>query len=352
MTCEFTLYTVTDPKAAAADDSALESALNTPHLIDNSVLLGDAEPVSEADIPTKVLFSCCDITHAMHLALEHDEEPASGNYRSFRKFLANLVSASGGVAFCAATDEVITGENTHGYVYPSVNEYTPMLTVACFYMPDKPFSVYAERFVDGLAELLPFALPRTYGKSETPEYIYSDNKKQQLIDFLKNEQAPVWYATAPVTHVLISDATRKVSADGFRASRVALSVCASVWEYPEWRYALTRVLEFMMTLFDGFFAQIVPHEQLGTAAWWWQGIPKNTGYVFAVGKPYMPLIPDCGSEKNISKNDRFAMFDENALPIIPQELISFPKRGAHNRAITRNDFTPAALIPLDTERNV
>ncbi len=352
MTCEFTLYTVTDPKAVAADDSALESALNTPHLIDNSVLLGDAEPVSEADIPTKVLFSCCDITHAMHLALEHDEEPASGNYRSFRKFLANLVSASGGVAFCAATDEVITGENTHVYVYPSVNEYTPMLTVACFYMPDKPFSVYAERFVDGLAELLPFALPRTYGKSETPEYIYSDNKKQQLIDFLKNEQAPVWYATAPVTHVLISDATRKVSADGFRASRVALSVCASVWEYPEWRYALTRVLKFMMTLFDGFFAQIVPHEQLGTAAWWWQGIPKNTGYVFAVGKPYMPLIPDCGSEKNISKNDRFAMFDENALPIIPQELISFPKHGAHNRAITRDDFTPAALIPLDTERNV
>lgn len=108
----------------------------------------------------------------------------------------------------------------------------------------------------------------------------------------------------------------------------------------------------MMTLFDGFFAQIVPSEQLGTAAWWWQGIPQSTGYVFTVGKPYMSLIPDCGSEKNISKNDGFAMFDENALPIIPQELISIPQRNAHNRAITRDDFMPAASIPLTTGRNV
>ena len=339
----YRIFSPIEPQAAAAENASVESALRIPRLIDGELVIDEARTVSFGDIPANVLLTCPGIRCFFDIRLAGGEG-SGGNIKTVDRFARTLANALGGAAVAHDSGAVFIGENTAGYVIPPVNSATPMLTLSCHFMPSASFEKYAEAFVALLESCLPCALPVKYGQNDTPEFEFAAESKEHLIGFLKNTPAPVWYAHAPATHVLISDAVRPSECDGLRASRVAVTVSAAVWEYPEWQFALRRLLCGMMSLFDGFFGQIVPSEKLGVAAWWWQGLPSETGYIFAVGEPYRTLITDDG--KNISDDPAFAVFDGDNAPQIPRELISFPRSGKHGDAVRRTGFTRADKIPF------
>ncbi len=339
----YRIFSPIEPQAAAAENASVESALRIPRLIDGELVIDEARTVSFGDIPANVLLTCPGIRCFFDIRLAGGEG-SGGNIKNVDRFAQTLANVLGGAAVANNSGTVFIGENTAGYVIPPVNSVTPMLTLSCHFMPSSPFEKYAAAFVSLLESGLPCALPVKYGQNDTPEFEFTATGKEHFIKFLESTPAPVWYAHAPVTHVLISDATRPSECAGLRASRVAVTISAAVWEYPEWQFALKRLLCGMMSLFDGFFGQIVPSEKLGVAAWWWQGLPSEAGYAFAVGGPYRSLITDIG--KNISDDPAVALFDGDNAPQIPRELISFPRSGKHGDAVRRTGFTRADKIPF------
>lgn len=340
------VYTPHDPIAEAADNSSVEAALRLPKLIDNALITEDTRSVSMADIPTSVLFRCPGMRFVTHIGLASEEIAESGNLRSLRKFANELANAACGAVYDPATDSVFPGNTTGSYVFPTVGSYTPMLTIACHYLPTAPFSKHADEFVSMLEKNLPSALPHTYGSEDRTSFDLSVCGRHHFINFIKSEPAPVWYPHYPVTHVLISDATRPADAEGFRASRIALTVPVAVYEYDEWRFALRNVLGGMMHIFNGFFGQIVSSEKLGIAAWWWRGLPCETGYMFALGEPYLSLIPYDSAVRNLSDDPGYALFEQNSAPMIPKTLISFPKKQWRVMQSPRDAFGIAADIPF------
>ena len=341
------VYTPFDPVAVAESNSAVASALQIPKLIDNRLIAENAISVSMADIPAKVFFECPGIRYVTHIGLEHEETAESGNLRSLYKFANGLTNAADGIMLDLTTGSTVRGNEASAYDIPAVGTYTPMLTLSCHYLPRKPISAYADAFVSMLEKYLPAALPVAYGSKDEPEFIFESCGKQHLIEFLQNEPAPVWYSHAPVTHVLISDATRPADdSDELRVSRVAITLPEAVWKYDEWQFALRRVLCSMMQIFGGSFGQIVPSEKIGVAAWWWRGIPRETGYLFAVGEPDRSLIKCDPGAIDMSDDPNFSVFGQDSTPFIPVALVSVHKKKRLGGQVCRDMFTVAADIPL------
>lgn len=341
---EIRIYTPRAPKAAASDDAAVESALRLPKLIDNEIIISESASVSPEDIPAAVLFACPGLRYLTRVSLACVNENDSGNLKAAEKFAKGLVDALDGAMLLPGSESPIVGSEAPKYVIPQINSYTPMLTLTCHFLPTDTNCYFAEELVSALEEILPAALPELYGTSDAPEFKYAEQGREHLINFLKTESAPVWYAHSPVTHLFISNAPQNTSSVRFRASRIALTVSAAAWKYDEWQSALHRLLCRLMSICHGFFGQIIESGKLGVAAWWWQGIPQELGYLSAFGEPYKSLIPDCSSEKNISEDPEIAVFDGDKPPRIPQELISVPLRRRYPPR--RTDFKPAGNDPL------
>ena len=343
---EVRIYTHNAPETLSTEDALVENALRLPQLIDNELSVDESVTVAPEDIPASVLFSSPGIRYMTRVRLAHDEEDRSGNLRAAGKFARNLTDALGGVMLIPGDPEPVISDRAERYVIPPINSYTPMLMLACYFMPTRPVSDFEEELVASFEEILPSALPELYGLSETPEFSYAECGREHFVNFLRTASAPVWYAHSPVTHVLISDATRSMDSKDFRASRIALTIPEAMWEYSEWQSALQRLLCRSMELFGGFFGQIVPCNRIGVAAWWWQGIPRELGFLCAFGEPYKSLIPDCSGEKNISDRSSLALFESGRMPLIPEELISEPNRRSGSASLRRSSFRPAKKNPL------
>ena len=343
---EVRIYTHNAPEALSTEDALVENALRLPQLIDNELSVDESVSVAPEDIPASVLFSGPGLRYMTRVRLAHDEEDGSGNLRAAGKFARNLTDALGGVMLIPGNPEPVISDRAEKYVIPQINSYTPMLMLACYFIPSRPVSDLAEELVASMEEILPSVLPELYGLSDTPEFSYAECGREHFVSFLRTASAPVWYAHSPVTHVLISDATRSMDSKGFRASRIALTLPEAMWEYSEWQSALQRLLCRLMELFGGFFGQIVPCSRLGVAAWWWQGIPRELGYSCAFGEPYKSLIPDCSGDKNISDKSALALFESGHMPLIPEELISEPHRRSGSASLRRSSFRPAKKNPL------
>lgn len=346
MAHEIDIYTPLDPWVMASENSAVERALRQPRLIDNELLIDHSVAVECADIPARAFFAVRGLNYVTHIRLAREVSPDDISFKSAARFAGELANAAGGVSLDLQSGDVHIGEEAERFIYSPPSQYTPMLTLACYYLPRAPFEAYADEFVALLDKYLPFALPRKYGSGTEAAFELSEQGMEHFLDLLKKDNAPVWLGSFPVTHVLISDATRPAKNDSRRVSRVALTMPEDVWEYPEWQFALRRLLCCMMQLFDGFFAQVVPSDKQGVAAWWWQGIPRECGMLFAFGEPYRSLIAQGTGANDLSDDPRFSIYTDDDAPQIPVDLLSLPKKRKNGDALTRMAFTEADRIPF------
>ncbi len=340
------IYTPLSPVEAAADNAETEKALRLPRVTDNEIIRGDTVAIAPENIPMAVLLSCPALQYLIEAELSKPESDGSGNLAALHRYAKRLADAAGGIAVFSDTSEIYIGNESERFLYPALNEYTPMLTLACFFEPRIAISEISEQLISLLEAYMPPALPSEYGVSEPPEHKYiGESKRAELTDFLKNEPAPVWYAHYPITHVLISDAARRTAAPGLRASRIALTLPLSVWEYTEWQMALKRLLCELMRLTNGFFGQIVPSDKLGVAAWWWQGIPSEVGYTFMLGEPYASLVSSEGCVHRGGIN----IYTASQATLIPAELVSHSIKRRTSHVLCRHDIRAAASIPIKDE---
>ena len=348
MACEIDIYTPLDPVVMASENSAVEKALRVPRLIDNELLLDGTAAVDAADIPVRVFFAARGLRYVTHISLTREVPPEDISFKSALRFAKELADASGGVFIDPQSGDVIVGSDAVRFDYPLPSQYTPMITLACYYLPRAPFATYAGDFIALLDEFMPFALPRKYGSGTDACFELAKEGREHFAEFTKKESAPVWLAHFPLTHVLISDATRQGEHDGMRVSRVAITMPADVWNYTEWQFALRRLLDGVMRLFSGFFAQIVPADKQGVAAWWWQGIPRECGMLFAFGEPYRSLInADASSAAaDLSDTPEYSLYSADNAPLIPNNLISVPKKKKRGAIIARSAFGTADRIPF------
>ena len=171
-----------------------------------------------------------------------------------------------------------------------------------FYQSDK-----IDQFVNLLERYMPDALPRRYGEYEPPQYKYGETGKEHLIEFLKKELSPVWYATKPFTHLFISvpDIEKEMqehlnsnlinkdinpesfygkAQSKYRCGKIELQMLKEVFLQADWNLALKRLFLEMSKLLNPFYGEIIeekPYMYMQknglVRSWWWRGIPRDLG---------------------------------------------------------------------------
>lgn len=346
MAHEIDIYTPQDPRVIANDNSAVEKALRIPKLIDNELRITDTVAIDADDIPARAFFAVRKLRYVTHVSLVCEVPQEDISFKSAARYAKELTDVMGGVYINVQSNEMYVSNAAERFYYSPPSQYTPMIMLACYYLPRAPFALYVDEFVALLDKYFPFALPRKYGSGNDTCFELSKQGVEHFLEFIKKDSAPVWLANFPITHVLISDATRCANHDGFRVSRVALTMPADVWKYTEWQFALRRLLCGMMHLFDGFFAQLVPSDKQGVASWWWQGIPRECGMLFALGEPYRSLVTGDADSADLSEDPKYALYVSDNAPVIPNDLISAPQKRKNGAALSRSMFGVADRIPF------
>lgn len=336
-----------------------EEGFLAPRISDHEFTAGQTRQVSFDDIPADVLLTVPGIAYVTEFCMYPYSPDEDESARGFAlKFAKKQMATLGGVI-----EELLPGgernvyrENAGTFLYPALNEYTAKMSLSVWYAPTMGFDSIAAGVVDVFEKYMPYALPSAYGREETPENVCGgdgrDFDKEKFVDFLINEPKPVWYARSPIIGVHVRDAVRRDAArKGFRASCLTVEFPEKIYRFPEWGYALRRLLRELAVVCGGFFGQIVSQNG-GVASWWWQGIPDELGNACIIGEPYYSLIPDCAGEKATQIGDaemKIAYFEEPDGPFITSELLSVRRKklfGKKNIYISPDDFTIAEKLPF------
>ncbi len=310
-----------------------------PKINDCVLELIEQKEVELDEIPAEILLSVSGIKHLFAFRIsEYEGESSLGYARKFAQKLAGQLSGvleENGKPFEYHTEKLIP---------PAVTEFTPMLTLSVWFDKDKKFTELFESILSILEKEFPLALPEKYGDKMPPEREYTTDRAE-FIEFLKDTPAPVWYARRPVTHVHINDAVRAdAKREGLRVNRISIRMPDAIYEVEEWKFALRRLLKSLTLACGGFFGQICRGES-GVVSWWWQGVPLELGVACTFGEPYWSLIPDC-AEKGEQIGEHIAYFEEPNGPLVPEEILSLPKRKFGSGRLYPDDFTVAKEMPL------
>lgn len=297
---------------------------------------------SVEEIPAEILLTVGGLTWLIHFRLTMSEGDGALPYAE--KFARRIAEELEGVL---EQTGAVTAICTEKPVLPAFNEYTPMLTLSVWFEGGFTDELY-DKLLSVLERDLPLALPSRYGDKLPPDREYSG--RAELLDFLGNTPAPVWYAHMPVTHVIINDAERaEAGREGLRTDRISIRMPDALYELPEWRFALKRTLKELTLACGGFFGQLCRGES-GVVSWWWRGVPLELGVACTFGEPYCSLIPDCAA-KGERIGESFAYFEEPNGPYVPTELVSMPKkRSAGRTRLYPDDFSIAPTLPIKGAR--
>ncbi len=317
---------------------ATDGETRLPKINDCVLELIEQKEVGLDEIPAEILLSAGDIKSLYHFRISEYESESSLGYA--RKFAIRLAESLEGAV--EETGREIVWCVRH-FIPPALTEYTPMLTLSVWFDRDKSFADMYEDILSILEREFPYALPVKFGDKMPPEREYTD--RAAFIEFLKDTPAPVWYARRPVTHVHINDAVRaEAKREGLRVNRISLRMPDEVYEIPEWKFALRRLLKTLTVACGGFFGQICRGES-GVVSWWWQGVPLELGVACTFGEPYWSLIPDC-AEKGIEIGEHIAYFEEPNGPLVPDDILSLPKKKYRGERLYPDDFTTAKELPI------
>ena len=299
-----------------------------------------------------------------------DSEPGPQSAAALMNFAVKAAGGRGAVTsgdprsavFAAPEDIVFAGGRSQ---VPACGEFTRKLFLSLWFVPGvRPD---AGKVAEILREVMPFALPERYGTSEPPEYTYAGNGGfEGFRDFFAGCSGfPVFYCRMPVTHLFASfPAAGARDADGnVRAGYITLEAVDSVFDRPEWREALTRLLRRLSAVTGAFFGQIVRGGRQ-VAGGSWKGIPMVLGEACVIGGDYYRLIPGCSSAARCgdtpdgfaddgSSSAPAAYFEEPDGPTVDTRLISRRKknifgseRGRGRGYVVAGDFTSAAENPV------
>lgn len=280
---------------------------------------------------------------------------------------AVTVGDPGSAVFAEPEDTVFAGGRSP---VPVCGEFTRKLFLSVWFAPGvRPDT---GRVAELLREVMPFALPERYGTSEPPEYTYAGNGGfEGFRDFFAGCSGfPVFYCRMPVTHLFASfpEAGALDAGGNVRAGYITLEAVDSVFDRPEWREALTRLLRRLAAVTGAFFGQIVRGGRQ-VAGGSWKGIPMVLGEACVIGGDYYRLIPDCRSAARCGDTpDGFAddgcssapaaYFEEPDGPTVDLRLISRRKknifgseRGRGRGYVVADDFTSAGENPLSAAAN-
>lgn len=309
-----------------------------PKINDCKLELVEQREVEPGEIPARILLSTGGIKWLYRFRISDYEDETSLGYA--RKFGVRLAEANEGVL--EETGKELVWCVPH-FIPPALTEYTPMLTLSVWFGKDKKFTDLYEDIVSILEREFPFAMPVKFGDNMPPDRDYTD--RAAFIEFLKDTPQPVWYAQRPVTHVHVNDAERaEAKREGLRVNRISLCMPDEVYDIPEWKFALRRLLKSLTVATGGFFGQICRGNS-GVVSWWWQGVPLELGVACTFGEPYWSLIADC-ADKGECIGEHIAYFEEPNGPLVPEELLSLPKRKLGRGRLYPDDFTIAPTLPV------
>jgi hypothetical protein len=155
---------------------------------------------------------------------------------------------------------------------------------------------------------LPEALPRRYGQYEPPQHVYSDAKRDHLLNFLFNkmESSVVWYPNRPVIGVyLFCSEQWGMKRQGFKSNYIKVLFEASVLEQPGWETSIRKFWKSASLIIQPFFGDVRTinnairtkssyavdgktefHPVRGP---WWKGIPRKLGHAAVIGDPYFSI---------------------------------------------------------------
>lgn len=328
-----------------------------PRLADHELSVFQPRAVTMEEIPADVLLSVPALAFVTELHLTPN--PPTALVRGYlMKFAARLAKENEGVIENLQPD-VVAGEprltvQTDGYVFPPLNEYTPLLRLNVWSAPERGFDTVARGVLSAIERCLPQAMPTAYGSTLDAELGFEANGGREFfLDFLTREPAPVWCAHEPVTHVYVADAARRTAAlPGYRANCLTVELPDAMYDYPEWSLALRRLLRELSAVCGAFFAQIVRGE-CGVVSWWWRGIPIELGTACVIGEPYYSLIPDCAAKgQPVEDAENTAYFEEPNGPFVDASLLSVKKKRLFqrkNKLVCPEDYTLAERLPTVTK---
>ncbi len=290
------------------------------------------------DIPGEILLAAGGIKSLLHFRCSECESDTLLGYA--RKFAHKIAKTYEGVVEETGRDPEFFIDR---FIPPALTEYTPMLTLSVWFGRDKSFTDLFGEIFSLIEREFPLALPAKFGDKMPPDREYND--RTDFIEFLADTPAPVWYARRPVTHVHINDANRAdAKREGLRVNRISLRMPDELYEIEEWKFALRRLLKSLTVACGGFFGQI-SREESGVVSWWWQGIPLELGVACTFGEPYWSLISDC-ADAGEQIGEHIAYFEEPNGPLVPEELLSLPKKKRARGRLYPDDFTVAKEMPI------
>lgn len=281
------------------------------------VVISRSAAVEPEDIPDTIMQSLPGISYITEINIEPISAPDKIRNETLRLCKA-LAKEMKGVVEDPQDGTVKLPSGIKKVSYDNLKGKKQPLVSLIWYFDDVAFyqSNKIDQFVDLLEKYMPNALPRRYGEYEPPRNKYAETGKAHLIEFLKNESSPVWYATKPFTYLFISvpDIEKETqeclqnnliqkdinpqsfygkAQSKYRCGKIELQMLKEVFLQSDWNLAVKRLFIELSKLLNSFYAEIIekkPHMILQkrgwVRSWWWRGIPKDLGYSIILNEKY------------------------------------------------------------------
>ena len=281
------------------------------------VVISHSAVVELEDIPDTIMQSLPGISYMTEINIEPISAPDKIKNETLR-LCKTLAKEMKGVVEDPQDGTVKLPSGVKKVSYDNPKGKNQPLVSLIWYFDDITFyqSNKIDQFVDLLERYMPDALPRRYGKYEPPQNKYAETGKEHLVEFLKNESFPVWYATKPFTYLFISvpNIEKEIeeclqnnliqkdinpqffygkAQSKYRCGKIELQMLKEVFLQPDWNLAAKRLFLEMSKLLNPFYAEIIeekPHMFLQkkglVRSWWWRGIPRDLGYAEILDEQY------------------------------------------------------------------
>lgn len=264
-------------------------------------------PADLEDIPSEVLRTVPGLKYRSELTLHPFNAPEAGR-KQFFKFAKKFAKASHGVVLDLQTDEVITPTGIKRFVPKAREPRFSVIKLGWWFLGDK---LSSKDGIDGLLKiferLVPEAVPRRYGVYEPPQFHYSEQGREHLLNFLESNLGDwVIYTTRPILGLYLSYVNHEApNRNGFRSHHLSVKCEASAIEQPGWQEGLFRFLREVSIYLDVFYGEartLKGFVRMGSAcgvdnqtadgpirSWFWRGIPRTLGHSIVLGGPYTDL---------------------------------------------------------------
>jgi len=296
--------------------------------------------VDSEDIPAKILLSIPEINYLTELHLSPYSEYQS-SVDEAKRYAKKLARQYDGVLEDLQQDsELYFG--TKKQTFARTTRDSEIMTVTWYIDSKSSLSGKFSDLISILEKDLPQALPRRYGSFEPPQYKYEETGREHLLTFLTEEslrhyeigegdaaktiylyEAPIWYATKPLTYLFIRDAYLSEEAffKGYRCNYLQLNILKYAYDEDNWKFAVKRLFKEVALLYQPFYAEIIDGREKGVVSWWWKGIPQKRGETIIIGNPYSSLLEGELSSCERLANGLYYLEDSSVLQI-PKNYLS------------------------------